>query len=1776
MKRRFLSALLALCLMLSLMPTAWASGGTADPPVSGNCGSGARWIFTESTGGLLIYGTGPMADYAAAADVPWAAHREKIKTVDINSSVESIGGNAFIGCINLSDITVSSSVKKIGTDAFTGCSGLKSINYSGSDEDWNKISGLENIPEGVAIKKSDQDSAMSGTCGPGVTWMLTEDTSDPDNPKMTLTIVGKGPIVIEDGRAPWAANRDKITDIIISDDVTAIGGGAFAGCPNLKTVLIPDSVETIDGGAFAGIPANTEVRYSGDESQWKDIKGTGKNDIASAGITPVYNYRPIVLTFTRGKAEAGTSFQRTTVKGSSFRLPAQTDPDFFQDLKKPTYLPPGGTATVEMEFRGWLVTIGGKTMAYPEGYPLQVDSDTTFEAWWEKQTQHVGRGKISFLHKYNDDPELFEDKTLTPDITFKLSAENDQTLMVGNPSKPNYKFLGWTTLTDQNTFVDNIVVPGGKGSEFVYVAHWEGQPIPVTVIGPDGGTFSSISTRVSPSAQKLTVQVPVAEGMTWEFTKAVPTVTFINATPEAPSEATVTLEANFASEVVLYGKFAPNKYDITWDANGGAWGTGDDAETKKTKTEAYTFSETTPENVKPEDDTGPAGAPTRRGYELNGWVSSDESKPVDSKNENGVITVTVPAGTFGDLTLLADWNLKKYTVTWKADGGTWGKNPDGSDISTKTSEYTIESESISQAAPTKEGYTFLGWKGTAQKESDNSDLPLTSSEENKDEVLLDTEVMKLENITLTAIWAKNYTIKFDANGGTGEMADIPTWEGNEHTLWDCGFTAPEGKTFKTWKVKVNDRELDFETADPDSDPDNPTMIRNTYTVKDSDKDAEGDTITFVPVWEAVKWTITLVPNTGNENAQNKTVELSQGEGYELPDPATLGDDFKAPAGKAFDYWEIEGLQRKFSIGYKIPVVTQDYTIIAHWKDILYTVTFDKGAPAATGEMAPVGGLTYGTSYTLPECGYTYPAPVPDPDNPDAPLTKYVFLAWAVGGVEYAPGASITIDGDKTVKAVWEDEKNLDTYVLKFLPGSKNAAGTMEDLTFRVRKNSTSGVMAPLPAECGFTFADMTFAGWKVGGVEYAPGGTVSLTAPETTATAVWHGKIVYQDGGGVTKPDHYVYTDGAYPVPLPIEGTPVKPGSIFEKWTCDNDQVVIFNNSLIDLPEGFSGTLTLTGHWVEDEGKYLITFDPNGGTGTMDPVTVDKPGEGEPAPEHELPPCGFEPPEGMEFDCWLVGETKFQPGEPIPVTGHTTVIAQWKKKDVDPDAEDCVVTYLPGEGTGEAIVEEGHKVGEWLTLPECTFTAPEGMEFDAWQKGEQKAAPGEEVYLDSEAVTITALWKEKEPEPDDPTKPWTITFDANGGTGAMDPVTVPKAEGGTTYTLPACGFTAPEGKTFQAWKFDGKEYAPGAVITITGDTTITAVWKDAEVKPPKPTSWKITYNLNGGYMTGSGPTSYNLSDQAQTLNVPVPYKSGFTFLGWTYSGVSKPTKSVVIRANMTGDLTVVANWQMNPGAGGGNNTSQGYYISVSATAGGEIIIPWEYANQGAVVSVQARPQPGYEVGGVTVVNSQGFEVGDLKDLGGGNYSFTMPGYRVNVSATFKLQSAAAGPITRPVMNYEDVRLGDWFYDSVEYVYTRGMMSGVSATQFGPYGQATRGAIWTALAAHAGFDINGGATWYERGQYWAVNRGITDGESPSGTITREQLVTMLWRYKGSPVVFGGDLWQFTDGYAVSSYAMDAMRWAVSTGLMGGANGRLSPQASTTRAEAAAILARFCQS
>lgn len=120
---------------------------------------------------------------------------------------------------------------------------------------------------------------------------------------------------------------------------------------------------------------------------------------------------------------------------------------------------------------------------------------------------------------------------------------------------------------------------------------------------------------------------------------------------------------------------------------------------------------------------------------------------------------------------------------------------------------------------------------------------------------------------------------------------------------------------------------------------------------------------------------------------------------------------------------------------------------------------------------------------------------------------------------------------------------------------------------------------------------------------------------------------------------------------------------------------------------------------------------------------------------------------------------------------------------------------------------------------------------------------------------------------------------------------------------------------------------------------------------------------------------------------------------------------------------------------------------------------------------------------------------------------------------------------------------------------------------------TRAMVMTVLARFDGVDTSGGTVWYEKGMEWSKAAGVSNGADPDRPVTREQLVTMLYRYVGAPGV-SGTLDGFPDAGQVSDYAKTAMRWAVETGLIQGANGLLNPQGNATRAEVAAILSRFC--
>ncbi|HIS15032.1 MAG TPA: S-layer homology domain-containing protein [Candidatus Scatomorpha merdavium] len=156
--------------------------------------------------------------------------------------------------------------------------------------------------------------------------------------------------------------------------------------------------------------------------------------------------------------------------------------------------------------------------------------------------------------------------------------------------------------------------------------------------------------------------------------------------------------------------------------------------------------------------------------------------------------------------------------------------------------------------------------------------------------------------------------------------------------------------------------------------------------------------------------------------------------------------------------------------------------------------------------------------------------------------------------------------------------------------------------------------------------------------------------------------------------------------------------------------------------------------------------------------------------------------------------------------------------------------------------------------------------------------------------------------------------------------------------------------------------------------------------------------------------------------------------------------------------------------------------------------------------------------------------------------------------------------------FTDVPKTAWYYDAVKTAYEAGIVNGVTDTLFEPDGTLTRAMFWTILARVDGVDTAGGATWYSRAQQWAIENGVSDGSDPMGALTREQLVTMLWRLNGEPVV--DYLITAPDASQISSWALEAMRWAASIGLIeGDETGALNPTATTTRAQAATFMVRY---
>ena len=285
MKKRFLSMVLCLCMVLSLLPGTAFAAETVD---SGSCGSNLTWSL-DSDGTLRIMGTGQMYDYGAEHyqkntipseygddDVwfdgswyyhitsPWFSHHKDIKHLVIEDGVTSIGKYAFCACENMQDVTMPTSLTSIGRLAFWSC---------------NSISRIE-IPDGV-IRIGEQafyqcEKLVRVDIADSVTTI--EESAFDSCQRLSTVNLSKNITILADG---IFSNCIVLERIMIPNGVTSIGSGAFFGCSSLQNITIPDSVTRIGVGAFSSCTSLTSISIPANVTAFfVDNDGLILNDIS--------------------------------------------------------------------------------------------------------------------------------------------------------------------------------------------------------------------------------------------------------------------------------------------------------------------------------------------------------------------------------------------------------------------------------------------------------------------------------------------------------------------------------------------------------------------------------------------------------------------------------------------------------------------------------------------------------------------------------------------------------------------------------------------------------------------------------------------------------------------------------------------------------------------------------------------------------------------------------------------------------------------------------------------------------------------------------------------------------------------------------------------------------------------------------------------------------------------------------------------------------------------------------------------------------------------------------------------------------------------------------------------------------------------------------------------------------------------------------------------------------------------------------------------------------
>ncbi|MDR2920762.1 MAG: InlB B-repeat-containing protein [Tannerella sp.] len=1090
-----------------------------------------------------------------------------------------------------------------------------------------------------------------------------------------------------------------------------------------------------------------------------------------------------------------------------------------------------------------------------------------------------------------------------PSHTFKVTIDP--------PGNCNDLIIRSTTNYEATATIVDDEPRGEITTALPILTYYPGQTVPAIAFAltPSGTTVAWTNSNTSIGL------VASGNGNMPQFTAANNTTTAITATITAtPTYGCAGMPKTFTITV-------QPKPTITYHYNGGnAPGTANPAN--------YTY--------------GPAvtisNEPTRTGYTFAGWTCPELSITTPAK------PFVIPANETKSLNLYADWGSgpNSYTIDYHLDGGTvtGGTNP---------TTYDIMTPSFSLRNPVRPGYTFAGWSGTGLTGTANMTVTISGTTGNR---------------TYTAHWIENtYTITYNpnngtpsatANKGTYKISEVPfaintMAPANQPVRTGYTFTGWTGQDVTTATKTINVTTNSFSTP---GEPENLSYMANwtlvNYTIdytlnggaaaNPANYDIETTAFTLAnPIrsgYTFAGWTGTglggatmtvSIPkgSTGNRSytatwtAINYTLTYMDDDGSTLitvPGAPTQFNDTELPKaftgtpakpGWTFTGWT-GGAGSNGTPSIVIPGGTHaNQTYLANWSANAYTITFNPNS--GTNPAIPSAWTGYDMT-VLPLNGVSV-----------TPIRMgYTFNGWTGHGLtnQTAPfnitSATTGVPGNLTYTAQWL----LDTYNLIY---NYHGGSATNPATYNV--NSTAITLV------NPTYTGYTFAGWT--GTDIA-GISMLVTVPANSTghrsyDATWSKNtytIQYMlNGGTATNP-------GTYDVETTFTlNNPVKPGYTFAGWTGTD---IVGTSMAVSIPLGSVGDRSYTATWAAV--TYNIKYvDDNGST------LITAPGAPSTYNDTQLPKAFTSTPvkPGYTFTGWSgTGASGNSVTIPAGTLGDLTYRANWT-------ADPYTITFNANGGANPAIPSNwngydmpGLPINGISVTPTRT-----GYTFNGWtghgianQKtpfnitNSTTGVPGN--------LTYTAQWL---------LDTYNLAYTLNGGS-ATNPATYNVTILPITLNNPT-----QTGYTFAGWT--GTDII-GTSMTVTipagstGNRSYTATWTVD--------GYPVTYNLGGGTPVSPNPLSYTILTPAFTLNNPE--QPGYTFAGWSGTGILGTSMSVTVPTGQTGPRTYTAHW-----------TPVTYPINYTLD-GGSATNPANYTIETLDFSLSAPVKPGYTFAGWTGSN----------------------------------------------------------------------------------------------------------------------------------------------------------------------------------------------------------------